>query len=63
MNEQTSPSTGQRIATLRQFFRSRQVGAAARHPRAFSGDAWEATQWPDTQWSDTCLDPQALEPS
>ena len=63
MIEQTSTPTGQRIATLRQFFRSRHTATTARRPAAPPGDGWEATQWPDTQWSDTCLDPQAAEAS
>lgn len=49
-------SAAQRIASLRQFFRSR---------RADSGQAsgerggFEPTLWPETEWSDTRFDPFA----
>lgn len=67
MNEHVSPSAGQRIASLRQYFQSRRGHARDPHFSAASGDpamrsgaaseAWLPTEWPETQWSDTSFDP------
>ena len=61
MNQQASLSTGQRIATLRQFFRSRRGSELALNGHAQTGEGREATQWPQTEWSDTQLDLQVSE--
>lgn len=58
MNEQGSLSAGQRIETLRQYFRLRRATSPC--PDADSGE-WQQTHWPDTQWSDTNFDPLTLE--
>ena len=51
-------SAGQRIASLRQFFRSRRNSSGAQ-PGA--GNDFEPTLWPETEWSDTCFDPSLAE--
>ena len=58
MNEQGSLSTGQRIETLRQYFRSRRSSPPCADA---GGSEWQDTHWPDTQWSDTNFDPPTLE--
>lgn len=54
MIEQGFLSASERIATLRQYFRSRRDVDAVTGTRANS--EWEATQWPQTEWSDTLFD-------
>jgi hypothetical protein len=67
MFEQGSLSTSERIATLRQYFRSRRADnplADARVEGAYaagSGTGLESTSWPETQWSDTQFDPATAE--
>lgn len=55
IEQRETTSAGQRIANLRQFFRSRrgdgQAGATG------DGSGFEPTLWPETEWSDTCFDP------
>ena len=50
-------SAGQRIASLRQFFRSRRDSSVQ---RGADGD-FESTMWPETEWSDTRFDAPLLE--
>ena len=59
MIEQGSLSAGERIATLRQFFRSRRSTDPGTDSRA-SGE-WEATLWPQTEWSDTQFDASVVQ--
>lgn len=51
-----TPSAGKRIASLRQFFRSRRTDSEASGPRSGAGADFEPTQWPETEWSDTRFD-------
>ena len=61
MNEHVPLPTVERIATLRQFFRSRRSALSWLNDPTAAGRAWEATQWPQTEWSDTLLDRQTPE--
>jgi hypothetical protein len=61
MIEPGSLSAGQRIATLRQFFRSRHADKPAADARARVGGEWEPTCWPETEWSDTQFDASTAE--
>jgi hypothetical protein len=61
MNEQATPSAGQRIATLRQFFQSRRAANGVGGARGRGNDAWAPTLWPDTEWSDTLCEAPADE--
>ena len=61
MNEPRSLSTGERIATLRQFFRSRRGSADALGMPGGTGDNWAPTLWPETEWSDTRFELDASE--
>jgi hypothetical protein len=49
-------SAGQRIASLRQFFRSRRADAQVSGMGRGAGNGFEPTQWPETEWSDTRFD-------
>jgi hypothetical protein len=60
MIDSVSLSTGQRIATLRQFFRSRRADPMA-DARGGAGSEWEPTHWPETEWSDTQFDAPTAE--
>ena len=53
MIEQPNLSAGQRIASLRQFFRSRRDSSGVQRG---PGNDFEPTLWPQTEWSDTRLD-------
>ncbi len=56
-----TPSAGQRIASLRQFFRSRRADSQAGDPRRGAGNEFEPTLWPETEWSDTRFDAPSAE--
>ena len=55
IEQPTTLSAGQRIASLRQFFQSRRGDGLASATGERSG--FEPTLWPETEWSDTCFDP------
>ena len=56
IEQPATPSAGQRIASLRQFFRSRRADNGQARGE---GNRFEPTQWPETEWSDTRFDPFA----
>ena len=56
IEQPSTPSAGQRIASLRQFFSSRRADSQASGSQCGTGTGFEPTQWPLTEWSDTRFD-------